>query len=62
MGGDSGDSGLAFEDFEAVGGDEDGAGGFVHAVVGAADALEEAGGAFGGADLDDLVYAAPVYA
>ena len=62
VGGDAFHGGLAFQDFEAVGGDQDGLGGFVHAVVASADALQEARGAFGGADLDDLIHAAPVYA
>ncbi len=34
--------------------------GLVHPVVGAADALQQAGDAFGRADLDDLIDAAPV--
>ena len=59
-GGDALDGGLAFEQLEAVGGDEEGVGGLVHAVIGAADALEQARDALGGADLDDLVDAAPV--
>ena len=59
-GGDPGHGGLALQNLETVGGDEDGVAGFVHAVVGAADALEEAGDAFRGADLDHLVDAAPV--
>ena len=59
-GGDAEDGGLAFQDLEAVGGDEDGFGRLVHAVVGAADTLQQAGDALRGADLDDLVDAAPV--
>ena len=58
--GDAEDGGLTFQDLETVGGNQDGFGGFVHAVVGTADALQQAGDAFGGADLDDLIDASPV--
>ena len=57
---DGGEGGVAFEHLEAVGGDEDGAGGGVVAVVGAADALDEALDVLRRADLDDEVDVAPV--
>ncbi len=59
-GGHAQDGGLAFQHLEPVGGHQDGAGRLVHAVVGAADALQQAGDALGGADLEHLVDAAPV--
>ena len=52
--------GLAFDDFEAVGGDEEGLGGGVVIVVGPADALDEAFDVLGCADLDDEIDIAPV--
>ncbi len=52
--------GLSLEIFEAVAGDEDGLAGLVEAVIGAADALEQAGRALGRAHLDDAVDIAPV--
>ena len=52
--------GLAFQHLEAVGGNEDGSGGFVHAVIGAADALRQQAGAFGRADMDDEIDITPV--
>ncbi len=57
---DAEDRGLAFQHLEAVGGDQDGLRCLVHAVVGAADALQQAGNALRRADLDDLIDAAPV--
>ena len=54
------EGGVAFEHLEAVGGHEDGAGGGVVAVVGAADALDEALDVLRRADLDDEVDVAPV--
>ena len=51
---------MAFEHLEAVRGHEDGAGGGVVAVVGAADALDEALDVLRRADLDDEVDVAPV--
>ena len=58
--GDAEHGGLAFQHLEPVGGHQDGAAGLVHAVVGAADALQQPGHAFRRADLDDLVHPAPV--
>ncbi len=52
--------GPALQHLEPVGGNEKGAAGPVQAVVGAADALEQACHALGRADLDDQVHAAPV--
>ncbi len=52
--------GAAFEHLEAVAGHEKGFRGFVEPVIGAADALDEAAGAFGCADVDDEVDVAPV--
>ena len=54
------EGGGAFEDLEAVRGDEVGLGGLVHAVVGAADALHDPARALGRADVDDEVHVAPV--
>ena len=51
---------LAFQHLETVGGHKDGDAGLVHAVVGAADALEQAGNPLRRADLDHLIDAAPV--
>ena len=58
--GNAGNGRLTFQHLEAVGGHEDRPARFVHAVVGAADALQQAADAFGRADLDHLVHAAPV--
>ena len=52
--------GAALEHLEAVGGHEDGAGGRVVAVVGAADALDQPLDVLGRADLHDEVDVAPV--
>ena len=52
--------GDAFHHLEAVGRDQHGMGGFVHAVVGAPDALQQAGDSLRRADLDHLVHVAPV--
>ncbi len=57
---DAGDRRGAFQNLEPVGGDENGLRGFVHAVVGATDPLQQARHAFRRADLDDLIDAAPV--
>ena len=54
------EGGAAFEELEAVRGDEDGARGGVVAVVGAADALDQALDVLRGADLDHEVDVAPV--
>ena len=52
--------GLRFEILKAIAGHEDGLAGFIHAVVGAADTLQQARRALGRAHLDDAVYIAPV--
>ncbi len=52
--------GDALQHLEAVGRDQDGTAGLVQAVVGATDALEQAGGTFRRSDLDDEVDVAPV--
>ena len=54
------EGGARLEIFEAVAGDEDRLGGLVETVVGAADALEQAAGAFGRAHLDDAIDVAPI--
>jgi hypothetical protein len=54
--------GEAFHHLEAVGGNQHGAGWLVHAVVGAADALEQPRDSLGRADLHHLVHRAPVNA
>ena len=54
--------GAAFQDFEPVGGHEKRAGGFVQPVIGPANPLNEAGGAFRCAKLDDEVDITPVNA
>ena len=54
--------GLAFQHLEAVGGHQDRTAGFIHAVIGATDALQQPRHAFGGADLDHLVDATPINA
>ena len=57
---DPGDGGLAFQHLEAVGRHQDGAGDLVHAVIGAADALQQARDPLGRADLEHLVDPAPI--
>ena len=52
--------GDALQHLEAVGGDHDGPTGLVQAVIGAADALEQAGRPLGCSDLDDEIDIAPV--
>ncbi len=51
---------LAFHHLEPVAGHEDRLRGFVHAVIGAADALGETRGALGRADMEDEIDIAPV--
>ena len=51
MRGDAEDGGLAFQDLEPVGGDQDGFRRLVHAVVGTADPLQQPGNALWCADL-----------
>ncbi len=58
--GDTEHGGLTFQHLEAVGGHQDRAAGFIHAVIGAADALQQPGHALGSADLDHLIDAAPI--
>ena len=60
VGADSLQCGLAFDDFKAVGGDQQSLGGGVVAVVGATDALNKAFDVLGGADLNDQIDIAPV--
>jgi len=52
--------GLAFQQLEPVGRHQHGAACFLHAMVGATDALQQAGDAFRRAELDHLIDAAPV--
>jgi hypothetical protein len=59
-GGNTCHGGFAFQHLEPVSGDEDGGRGFVHAVIGAADPLQQAGHTFRRADLQHLVDAAPI--
>ena len=54
------EGGSAFQDLEAVGGDEIGLGGLVHAVVGAADPLHDPARALRRSDIDHEVDVAPV--
>ncbi len=54
------DGGAAFQHLEAVGRHQQRARGLVQAVVGAADALDQAAGALRRADVDDEVHVAPV--
>ena len=58
--GDGAERGGAFEHFEAVGRNEHAFRRLIHAVIGAADALQETRGAFGRADIDDEIDVAPV--
>ena len=55
----AGEGGIAgggeFDEFEGVGGDAEDFGGFSGLVAGTSGALKQAGDAFGGADLDDLI-------
>ena len=54
------DRGGAFQHFEAVGRHQNAARRLVHAVIGAADALQQAARAFRRADIDDEIDVAPV--
>ena len=58
--GDGVERGAAFQHFEAVRRHQHALRGLVHAVVGAADALQQPRGAFGRADIDDEIDIAPV--
>ena len=58
--GDGVERGAAFQHLEAVGRHQHALGRLVHAVIGAADALQHARGAFRRADIDDQIDVAPV--
>ena len=58
--GDRVDRGAAFQHLEAIGRHQHALRGLVHAVVGAADALQQARSAFRRADIDDEIDVAPV--
>jgi hypothetical protein len=58
--GDTEHGGLTFQHLEAVGRHQDRTAGFIHAVIGAADALQQPGHALWGADLDHLIDATPI--
>ena len=52
--------GRAFDHLEAVGGDQHTEARLLHPVIGATDALQQAGDTLRGADLDDLIDRPPV--
>ena len=54
------DRGLALQQLEPVGGNQDGVAGLIQPVVRPPDALQQAGNALGRTDLDHLVYTAPI--
>ena len=54
--------GDAFNHLKPIGGHQHGARWFIHAVIGAAHALQQPRDTFGRADLDHLIHIPPIYA